>query len=166
MCLEICLHMFAADSPFQMSLNFSDLKKYCCSLNLSCQLFVILGKSEISKSDNLMPLVCFWIVHLHKRTFNRGFQGENLIPCGGSLVYFKDIWRRLIGKFLFTSVVIHSLACVTQVSPKKSHGVSNFQLLASPEVDVGAANPLHHCLHQLLAEVEQQVAVLRRSERW
>ena len=78
----------------------------------SCQLFVILGKSEISKSDNLMQLVCFWIVHLHKRTFNRGFQGENLIPCGGSLVYFKDICSSPIGKFLFTSVVIHSLVCV------------------------------------------------------
>ena len=78
------------------------------------------------------------------------------------MVYFKDIWRRPIGKFLFTSVVIHSLVCVTQVSPKKSLGVSNLQLLASPEVDVGAANPLHHRLHQLLAEVEQQVAVLRR----
>ena len=89
----------------------------------------------------------------------------DLIPCGGSLVYFKDICSSPIGKFLFTSVVIHSLVCVICVSPKKSHAVSNFQLLASPEVDVGAANPLHHCLHQLLAEVEQQVAVLRRSER-
>ena len=91
-------------------------------------------------------------------------KSSNLIPCGGSLVYFKDICRRPIGKFLFTSVVIHSLVCVICVSPKKSHAVSNFQLLASPEVDVGAANPLHHCLHQLLAEVEQQVAVLRRRE--
>ena len=90
----------------------------------------------------------------------------NLIPCGGSLVYFKDIWRRPIGKFLFTSVVIHSLVVCVIVLLQR--GVIVFlrllgfcQLLASPEVDMGAANPLHHRLHKLLAEVEQQVTVLR-----
>ena len=33
----------------------------------------------------------------------------HLIPCGGSFVYLRDIWRSPIGKFLFTSVVIQSL---------------------------------------------------------
>ena len=76
MCLEICLHMFAADSPFQMSLNFNNLEKYCCSLNILpavCKIKLI----SYFGSEILTLLVCFWIVlHLYKRAFNWRIQGE------------------------------------------------------------------------------------------
>ena len=79
----------------------------------------------------------------------------HLIPCGGSFVYLRDIWRSPIGKFLFTSVVIQSL--LTRLVVSANCSFENVQ----PEIGVSAADPLHHGLHQLLAEVQQEVAVLR-----
>ena len=38
-------------------------------------------------------------------------------------------------------------------------------LVASPEVGMSPANALHHCLHQLLTEVKQEVAILGNGDK-
>ena len=106
--------------------------KFHFSLKLSCHLFSIWNQFHILVSKKIKT------THAASLLQNRSFMQKDfrwnksyLIPCGGSLVYFKDIWRRPIGKFLFTSVVIHNLVCVI-VSFKKRTVV--FLMLPSSRV--------------------------------
>ena len=116
MCLEICLHMFSEDSPFKIRLISISFEKYFCSLNL---FKAICNTTWISYFVN-QKIRNTHAVSLLLMQKVKGGEFYYLIPCGGSLVYLRDIWRRPIGKFLFTSVVIHSLVFLTRINTNKN----------------------------------------------
>ena len=122
------------------------------------------------------------------------FKDSHLIPWGGSLVWkWKNKYlfaktpyslRRFVGVLqrhleeTDWEILVHlggdpepwvqSLTfyeCVLKIpSSTLLLASSSTLLLASPEVGVSAANTLHHRLHQLLAEVKQEVAILGNND--